>query len=66
MKKIASSVLAILIAFSLSACYLPPEGSNSPLLHEHQYVLDSGRTVTCITYRSSAAGGVSCDWGGAR
>ena len=66
MKKIASSVLAILIAFSLTACSPASENSNSPLLHEHQYVLDSGRTVTCITYRSSAAGGVSCDWGGAR
>lgn len=60
----AFGILAILIAFSLTACSYPSEDSNSPLLHEHQYVLDSGRTVTCITYRSNVAGGVSCDWGG--
>lgn len=72
MKKIASSALAILIAFSLTACSSDeeappsPQDSNSYFLVEHQYVLDSGRTVTCITYKSQYAGGVTCDWGGAR
>lgn len=72
-KKIASSILAILIAFSLTACSSDeeeappsPQDSNSKYLNERQYVLDNGRTVTCITYKSYNAGGVTCDWGGVR
>lgn len=60
----AFSILAILIAFSLTACSYPSEDSHSPFLYERQYVLDSGRTVTCITYKNNNAGGVTCDWGG--
>lgn len=68
----AKGILAILIALSLTACSSDeeappsPQDSNSNFLVERQYVLDSGRTVTCITYKSNAAGGVTCDWGGVR
>ena len=66
----AISILAILAAFSLTACSSDEEAPPSPqdanywLLTERQYVLDNGSTVTCITYRNGPAGGVTCDWGG--
>ncbi|UGS26354.1 hypothetical protein K8F61_17265 [Microbacterium resistens] len=40
-------------------------GQRSSKLYERTISLTDGRTVTCITYRSGYAGGLSCDWDGA-
>nr|DAL41027.1 MAG TPA_asm: hypothetical protein [Caudoviricetes sp.] len=35
-------------------------------LKENRVNLTDGRTVTCVVYRGGYAGGVSCDWEGAK
>lgn len=68
MKKLVAGALVLLIAVAAVGCGegAGPQGSNSGHLAEYEYVLDSGRSVTCITYKSYSAGGVSCDWEGVR
>lgn len=41
-------------------------GSNSDRLYERTITLTDGRTITCVVHQSGNAGGVSCDWDGAR
>lgn len=53
-------------ALTLTAC----SAENWDSTHENHLtprtIAVDGREVTCVIYKSSNAGGVSCDWGGAR
>lgn len=40
-------------------------GSTSNRLYERTIELQDGREVTCVVYKQSNAGGLSCDWDGA-
>ena len=65
MKKLLAGAVVALAALTTVACSVE-EGENSGYLEEYEYILDSGRVVTCIVYDGFKAGGLSCDWGGAR
>lgn len=72
MKKVIAVVAAAML---LVGCSSPDEGGaergqityrGSEKLSERKAELSDGRTVTCISYKASYAGGLSCDWEGAR
>lgn len=65
MKTFNKFVLALAFAATVAACSATPTGivdTNSSALTERTITLSDGRTITCITYASGSAGGVSCDW----
>jgi hypothetical protein len=54
-RQIAAAALAALV---LAGCGGVARGQ----LTEKTIELEDGRTITCVTYRPPAGGGLSCDW----
>ena len=61
----AAALAALLLA--LSGCGEDAsEDTNSNEVDSVDVVLPDGRTVTCLTFVDYNAGGIDCDWEGAR
>lgn len=63
------AILAIIATLALTGCASGnPYASTgeSTNLYEKHIKLNDGRTVTCVTYKAGYAGGLSCDWDGAK
>lgn len=57
----------VALAFTLTGCGVDEDGVPAGgSLHELHRTLEDGRAVTCIMYKGGYAGGLSCDWEGAR
>lgn len=74
--RIWAAVAVALMLSALVGCSSVSGGGGSPAwdedagdvtssLYERTIELTDGRTVTCVIYAASRAGGVSCDWDGA-
>ncbi len=57
MKRLLIAVVLVVLA----GC-----GAGGPAKRGNDVVLPDGRTVTCVVYKQGYAGGISCDWEGAR
>lgn len=56
-----------LVALALTGCGVDEQGNKRmDGLKENRVNLTDGRTVTCVVYRGGYAGGLSCDWEGAK
>lgn len=64
-RKLAVAAL-IAATVGLVACSPADPASDSDRIRETTERLSDGRTVTCLAYKSGYAGGLSCDWEGAR
>ena len=65
-KRITATAGAIALALTLTACSAEDWDSTHENHLTPRTIAVDGREVTCVIYKSSNAGGVSCDWGGAR
>ena len=67
MKKKLAVVLATLLV--LSGCGREEgseQSSSNDRLSEQTITLSDGRVITCVVYRASSKGGLSCDWEGGK
>ena len=66
-KTIAVLVIATTLALTGCASGNSDATTGEPTrLQEQNIKLNDGRELTCVTYKLANAGGLSCDWGGAR
>ncbi|AIY01197.1 hypothetical protein ART_1598 [Arthrobacter sp. PAMC 25486] len=68
MKKTLAT-LAIIAVLALTGCDVgkPDETTGAKTNIEERHVtLNDGREITCLRYKSGYAGGLSCDWAGAK
>ena len=65
MKKLAVVLVALLV---LSGCGRDgaEQSSSNDQLSEQTITLSDGRVITCVLYRASRKGGLSCDWEGGK
>lgn len=64
MKKTLAT-LAIIATLALTGCSSQEEGQRSTPV-PHLVELADGRIVDCIVFKHGYAGGLSCDWAGAK
>ena len=68
MKKTLAA-LAIVTALTLAGCASGNSDANTgepTRLQEQHIKLNDGRGLTCVTWKLANAGGLSCDWDGAK
>lgn len=69
MKKVVTALTTVLLTLTLAGCEEPTsveEQITDKSVFEKTAKLSDGRTVTCIVFKFGYAGGLSCDWGGAK
>lgn len=59
---------ALIAVIALTGCGLEDPGTELPEsgLKERTATLEDGRKVVCLTWKRGYAGGMSCDWAGAK
>ncbi|MFJ6532468.1 hypothetical protein [Microbacterium sp. NPDC091662] len=69
-RRLAGAVAAAAVALALVGCGpargVEDAGESSGRIYQSTERLADGRSVTCLVYKSGYAGGLSCDWAGAR
>ena len=65
-KRIAATTGALAMMLTLTACGAENWDSTHEKHLTPKVITVDGRDVTCVIYQSGNAGGVSCDWEGAR
>lgn len=66
--KRALAAAAIAASLVLTGCGLEDPGTELPAsgLKQRTATLEDGRKVVCLTWKRANAGGMSCDWAGAK
>ncbi|WP_104086549.1 hypothetical protein [Arthrobacter sp. GMC3] len=64
MKKTIAT-LAVVGLLALTGCSSEQQAAESSPV-PHAVKLADGRTITCIAWKAGYAGGLSCDWDGAK
>lgn len=69
MKRAVTALATVLLTLTLAGCEAPTgatERIRDNSVFEKTAELSDGRTVTCVAMKLGYAGGLSCDWGGAK
>lgn len=59
MRRLVALIVCVVL---MTSCSDFDQGMGGSDPREVNVTLDDGRTITCITWKNSSAGGISCDW----